>query len=151
MPITLSHEVDESRDHEDGVEVELEIGVVLPGEGLPLGVGAVLDDPVEAEGHDAVEQDLRDQDEEAEAAARPRRHAVVLVLPVSGDKGREKGNAIRQSSTSISVRAECIMNEAILTSLDLERIFDEDSALSLLTTHEEGKREQLNQTDAVRS
>ena len=119
MPITLSHEVDEARDHEDGVEVELEIGVVLPGEGFPLGVGAVLDDPVEAEGHDAVEQDLRDQDEEAEAAARPRRHAVVLVLPVSGDKGR-MGNAIRQSSISISVRAECIMNEAKLTSLDLE-------------------------------
>ena len=91
MPLlTLSHEVDESRDHEDGVEVELEIGVVLPGEGLPLGVGAVLDDPVEAEGHDAVEQDLRDQDEEAEAAARPRRHAVVLVLPVSARAEGEK-------------------------------------------------------------
>ena len=143
MSLTLSHEVDESRDHEDGVEVELEIRVVLPGEGLPLGVGAVLDDPVEAEGHDAVEQDLRDQDEEAEAAARPRRHAVVLVLPVSARAEREKGNAIRQSSISISVRAECIMNEAKLTSLDLERIFDEDSALSLLTTHahEERKRE----------
>ena len=135
MPITLSHEVDESRDHEDWVEVELEIGVVLPGEGLPLGVGAVLDDPVEAEGHDAVEQDLRDEDEEAEAAARPRRHAVVLVLPVSARAEREKGNAIRQSSISISVRAECIMNEAKLTSLDLERIFDEDSALSLSSPH----------------
>ena len=83
LSLTLSHEVDEARDHEDWMEVELEIRVVLPGERLPLIAGAVLDDPVEAEGHDAVEQDLRDEDEEAEAAARPRSHAVVLVLPVS--------------------------------------------------------------------
>ena len=71
------------------MEVELEIRVVLPGERLPLIVGAVLDDPVEAERHDAVEQDLRDEDEEAEAAARPRRHAVVLVLSVSESGKRE--------------------------------------------------------------
>ena len=85
----MSHEVDEPGDHEDRVEVELEIRVVLPGERLALIVGAVLDDPVEAEGHHAVEQDLRHQDEEAEAAARPRSHAVVLVLSVSERGERE--------------------------------------------------------------
>ena len=78
----MAHEVDEPGDHEHGVKVELELGVALPGEGLAV-LGVVLDHPVQDQAHDAVEQDLGHEDEEAEPAAGAGRHAVVVMLAVS--------------------------------------------------------------------
>ena len=75
------------------MEVEVLLRSRLPLEGRVLVLSrVVLDDPVEAQGHDPVEEDLGHQDQEAEAAAGPARHPVLLVLAVSG-KG-EKENCV---------------------------------------------------------
>ena len=53
------------------MQIELQLGVVSPGKNLALIISPVHDDPVEAEPHDTIEQDLRNEDEESEAALGP--------------------------------------------------------------------------------
>ena len=76
------------------MKVEFELGVALPGEGLAV-LGVVLDHPVQDQAHDAVEQDLGHEDEEAEPAAGAGRHAVVVMLAVSEREAEKMDIEIR--------------------------------------------------------
>ena len=86
--LTLSHEEDESGDHKHRVQVEL-LRVALPRERVGVGRRPILDDPVEAEGHSADEQDLRHDDQQAKAAAGAPGHSVLIVLAVSEREGKK--------------------------------------------------------------
>ena len=84
MYLTLTHAVDKAGDHEDGVEVPLllQVSLQLPpeGEGEALGrVPPVLYDPVESEGQLTMEEDLDQQGQHAETAARTSSHLLVRV------------------------------------------------------------------------
>ena len=109
LSLTLAHKVDESCNHEHGMQVELEFGVGPPGEGLAL-LGVVGDDPVEDEGHDAVEEDLSQEDEESEAAARSCSKAVLVMLAMSAKKEKKK---ITHNSMAFAFDEQCIAYEII--------------------------------------
>ena len=59
--LTLSHEVDEAGDHENRMEVELSL-VTSPSEWNPV-LALELDDPIEAQRHHAVQEDLGHEDQ----------------------------------------------------------------------------------------
>ena len=82
--LTLSHEVDESGNHEHRMKVELSL-VASPSERNSI-LGLELDDPIEAERHDAVEEDLGHEDQEAEAALGAPGHAVIVVFTMSEER-----------------------------------------------------------------
>ena len=69
------------------MQVELQGGVFLPGEGEGGPVGRVVPDhPEEDERDDAVQEDLGDQDQEGQAARGAARHRVVVVFAVPATK-----------------------------------------------------------------
>jgi len=77
----LSHEVDESCDHEDGMKPELCLGIFLPREWPGLAFFAVEhEDPVEDEAERSVQQDLRDRHQKAEATSRSAAHLLLVYF-----------------------------------------------------------------------
>lgn len=63
------------------------------------------DDPVKAEAHDSVEEDLGDEDEEAEPTAGARRHAVVVMFAMYS--GESHGGFVAVSSPDESSTFSC--------------------------------------------
>ena len=70
---TLSHAVDEACHHEHRVKVPQPLQVHslchTPGEGKPLSIPAILNNPVECQGNHSMKEDFDQDDEKAETAA----------------------------------------------------------------------------------
>ena len=83
----MSHEVDETDDHEDRMQVELLRRILLPGEWKRGSIRRVESDhPEENEADDAVQEDLGDEDEEGQAASRAAGHLVIVVFAMPETK-----------------------------------------------------------------
>lgn len=65
------------------MEIELQLGIVSPGKELSLVITPIHDDPVETESHDAIQKNLRQENEKPEAALGAPRQAALIVSVVS--------------------------------------------------------------------
>ena len=80
---TLTHEVNESSDHENWMQIPLQVWILFPWK-RPWWVrfGMVLNDPKEDQSQNTMEKDLGYKDQKSETASSPARHFVIVAFAV---------------------------------------------------------------------
>ena len=84
---TLTHEVNESSDHENWMQIPLQVWILFPWK-RPWWVrfGMVLNDPKEDQSQNTMEEDLGYKDQKSETASSPARHFVIVAFAVPAMK-----------------------------------------------------------------
>ena len=84
---TLTHEVNESSDHENWMQIPLQVWILFPWK-RPWWVrfGMVLNDPKEDQSQNTMEKDLGYKDQKSETASSPARHFVIVAFAVPAMK-----------------------------------------------------------------
>ena len=84
---TLTHEVNESSDHENWMQIPLQVWILFPWK-RPWWVwfGMVLNDPKEDQAQNTMEKNLGYEDQKSETASSPARHFVIVAFAVPAMK-----------------------------------------------------------------